>query len=356
MPTSVESVCNLMARSRLLAADGIRAARQQWLQAAGASAADAGLFAKWLVAGGHITEYQAAVLLGRRQEPLALGPYLISTRIVQGRMAGVYKASHTQGQVVAIKQLPAARAADAQTLARFQREARLAVRLQQPNVVRTFQAGEEAGLHYIVMEYLEGETLKDVLQKRGRLPAAETIRLMYQALLGLQHINEKDMVHRDLEPGNLMLVAAEGAGSAETTLACSLKILDIGLGRALFDEGSPNTTDPMVRTVAGDSLGTPAYRSPEQARNPHAADIRSDLYSLGCVFYHALVGDPPFLEKNPVQLMMRHAKEPPSPLHVFGLQVPAGLQKVLDGLLAKDPALRYPTPEQAARDLRPFLQ
>jgi dTDP-4-dehydrorhamnose 3,5-epimerase len=353
---SVESICNGMARGRLMPPTGIRSMRQRWLQTAGGAGADPTVFTKWMVANGHVTEYQAAVLLGRRQEPLLLGPYTIQSRMVQGPMAGVYKAAHTQGQVVALKLLPPSRAADPETLARFRREARLAVRLQHPNVVRAFQVGEENGLHYLVMEYLEGETLKDVLQRRGRLPAAEAIRLIYQALLGLQHIHEKDMVHRDLEPGNLMLIPADPGASDETTLGCSVKILDIGLGRALFDAGAGEAGEQVFVTVRGDSIGTPNYRSPEQARDAHAADIRSDLYSLGCVFYHALVGDPPFLDKNLVRLLLRHASEPPSPLQAFRIQAPEGLQKVLDGLLAKDPALRYPTPERAAHDLRAFLR
>src|SRR5262249_46314099 len=154
----------------------------------------------------------------------------------KGRMAGVYKAVHSLGQVVAIKVLPPSKAKLPQLLARFQREARLALRLKHPNVVRAFQMGEANGLHYLVMEYLEGETLDEVLQRRGKLPAVEAVPLIYQALLGLEHIHKQGLVHRDLKPGNLMLVRP--ANGCDTTLGGTLKILDIGLGKALYDEAA----------------------------------------------------------------------------------------------------------------------
>jgi serine/threonine protein kinase len=356
MQYSVESICNALARNRLAAPQTIRALRQQWLHEAGPSGPDAYLFGKWLVARKVVTDFQAAVLLGRSTERLQLGPYTMVSRIVKRRLAGVYKAVHAQGQVVAVKVLPPAKADDPEVLGRFKREARLAVRLQHPNVLRTFQAGKDDGVHFLVMEYLEGETLKDICQRRGRLPLAEAARLVYQALEGLQHIHEQGLVHRDLEPGNLMLVAAGSGAQEDTTLPCTVKILDIGLGRALFDEGAPGAGTPNFVTATGEVLGTPEYSSPEQSRDPRQVDVRSDIYSLGCVFYHALVGDPPFTDKNPVSLGLRHAQEQPSPLRSFNLAVPPGVQEVLDGMLAKDPATRYSTPERVARDLRAFVR
>jgi serine/threonine protein kinase len=352
----VETICNALARYHLLPAEEIRSLRQRWLRDAGAASADdANLFGKWLVNQRIVNDYQAGVLLGRRNEPLQLGPYRILSRVAKGRMTGVYKAVHERGQVVAIKIVPPAQAADPTAMARFQREARLAVKLQHPNVTRTFQTGEEGGVPYLVMEYLEGNTLKEVLQVRGRLAPSEAMRLIYQALEGLQHIFEVGMVHRDLEPDNLMLAFTGAEEGEDSTLRRTLKILDIGLGRAMFDEGAPGSGGPINITAAGDALGLPEYRSPEQARDPRLVDIRSDIYSLGCVFYHTLVGDPPFTDKNPVSLMMKHATQKPTPLQAFNLNVLPGLQVVLDKMLAKDPALRYPTPQLAARELRGFL-
>jgi len=353
MQLSVQSLCNRLSRDRLLPVDDIRTLYQRWTREAGAAVNDLSSFAKWLVSRKYVTDYQASILTGRRNERLWIGPFKILTRVGQGRFAGVYKAVHPNGQTVAIKALPAAKAQDANMLARFQRESRLALRLQHPNIVRAFQAGADGDLHFLVMEHLEGETLKDVLLRRSRLPVAEAVRLLYQALQGLQHLHEEGIVHRDLEPGNLMLVPDVAGSSAETTLQHTVKILDVGLGRALFDEGTPGVADAV--TGAADQIGTVAYRAPEQTRNAHSADIRADLYSLGCVLFHCLVGDPPFHDRNPVQVVIRHASEKPLPLRGHGLTVPDGLQDLLDALLAKDPALRPATPEQAARELRRFL-
>src|SRR5262249_54649625 len=154
--------------------------------------------------------------------------------------------------------------------------------------------GEAKGLHYLVMEHLEGETLEDVLQRRKRLAPNEAVRLIHQALVGLEHIHEQGMVHRDLKPANLMLVPAPGRGEPDNTLRATVKILDIGLGRELFDENAPQAQQNTELTGEGVLLGTPDYLAPEQARDPRTIDIRADIYSLGCVLYHALAGQSPF--------------------------------------------------------------
>ena len=135
-------------------------------------------------------------------------------------------------------------------------------------MVRAFQIGQANGLHYLVMEYLDGETLEDILQRRRRLPPAEAVRLVHQALLGLQHIHDQGMVHRDLKPANLMLVQTSGhAESDDTTLRATLKILDIGLGRDMFKEEVPAEEGKVELTGEGMILGTPDYLAPEQARD-----------------------------------------------------------------------------------------
>jgi len=353
MNLSIERICNELNRSGLLPAQDIRNLRGRWLRHAGVSVGDPVLFGKWLAHHNVLTDYQADVLLRRRKDPLVLGCYQLRGRIGRGPMAGVYEAVHPQGQAVAIKVLPSSRAADTTMLARFQREARLAVRLHHPNVLRTFEAGEHHGTHFLVMELLRGETLKDVLLRRGRLPAGEAVRLTYRALLGLQHIHEQGMVHRDLEPGNLMLVYGN-TEQADSTLSSTVKILDIGLGRAVFDEGVPGA-GPVNLTNTGDQLGTPLYCSPEQSKDPRQADIRSDIYSLGCVLHHALAGQPPFEDRGPIRLVLSHANDPPPRLAILNIHMPKGLQEVVDVMLAKDPALRFPTPGKAAQELRQFL-
>jgi tRNA A-37 threonylcarbamoyl transferase component Bud32 len=346
-PASVESLCNGLARSRLLSTDEVRKLRSAWLAEAGPAAADVSQFSKWLVARQIITEYQAGVLLRGHGDQLLLGPYKLLERIGKGRMAGVYRAVHQLGQLVAIKILPPSKAKAPRLLARFRREARLALALNHPNIVRTFQTGEGGGLHYLVMEYLEGETLKEVLQRRGKLPPAEAVDVVHQALLGLQYLHEQGLVHRDLKPDNLMLTRGH-AGTA-------VKVLDIGTGRAMFADDVGPDGKPFELTTDSDVLGTPDYMAPEQARDAHSADIRSDIYGLGCVLYHALAGQPPFPDANVVQKMIRHATEQPRPVRELNREVPDGLQQILDWMLAKDPAQRYPTPDRAAKALQVFL-
>ena len=324
----------------------MRGLRARWLEAAGAEAQDADRFHKWLVAGKVLTEYQIVVLGRGNVDQLFLPPYTLLDRVGKGRMAGVYKAAHGSGQVVAIKILPPSKAKDPPTLARFQREARLALRLKHPNIVRTFHTGENNGLHYLVMEYLDGETLDEVFQRRGPLPAHEAVRLVHQALLGLEQVHDQGLIHRDIKPENLILVG----GRPDNTARGTLKILDIGTGRALFDEGQSTEL-----TNDGDLLGTPEYMAPEQARDPRKADIRADIYSVGCVLYHALAGRPPFADANRVRLLIKHATEAPRPIREINPSVPEGLQQILDWMLTKDPAARYPTPARAAQGLQVFL-
>ncbi len=355
METSVESICNLLVRSRLLAPSNIRDLHQRWKAEAGAAAGDVNRFSKWLVAKNYVTEYQCGLLMRGKSDHFFLGDYKLLDRIGQGRMAGIYEAQHIHsGQRVACKVLPPSKAKDKETFARFQREARLAVKLKHPNIVRTFQMGKSEGVYYIVMEYLDGETLEEILKRRGKLPPQEAARLIHQALLGLQHIHEKGMIHRDMKPGNLMLTPSPAKG-ADTTMQATVKVLDIDLGRALFDEGAPGAAPQQDLTGTGIILGTPEYLSPEQARNAHNADIRADIYSLGCTLYHCLAGRPPFTDNNPVLLVVKHASEQPRPLKDFNPSVPDGLQQIVSTMLAKDPAQRYPTPAEAAKALQGFL-
>jgi tRNA A-37 threonylcarbamoyl transferase component Bud32 len=350
-PQSVEAVCNLLSRSRLLTAEQVRALYQRW-RAEAKSADDVAAFGQWLVAREYLTEFQAGLVMRGKVDHLFFGPYKILERIGKGRMAGVYSAVHALGQPVAIKVLPPSRAKVPELLARFQREARLAMKLKHPNVVRTFQTGENDGLHYIVMEYLDGETLEDVLKRRGKLPPAEAVRVAHQALLALQHLHEHGMIHRDIKPGNLMLLG----GTAASALSATAKLMDIGLGKALFDEGAPASPGGRFElTNEGSLLGTPDYMAPEQARNATNTDIRADIYSLGCTLYHALGGQVPFPETNLVRQLMRHASEAPRPLRELSPAVPESLQQIVEWMMAKDPAQRYPTPERAAQALQVFL-
>jgi len=355
MELSVQNVFGLVIRSRLLGPDEARAMFDRWQVEAKDNAGNVADFARWMVARQYVTEYQATLLARGHADCFFLNQYKVLDRLGRGRMAGVYKAVHRLGQFVAIKILPPSKAKDAQLLARFQREARLAMQLKHPNVVRTFQVGDTGGLYYLVMECLEGETLDDVLQRRKKLPPAEAVRVLYQALLGLHHLHEQGMVHRDIKPANLMVVPAGSPGPGDTTLRSTVKILDMSLGRALSDESIDESTDPTQLTTEGTLLGTPDYMAPEQARDAHSADIRADIYSLGCVLYHMIAGQSPFPDSNIISQMIRHASETPRALKEFNPAVPDGLQQIVSWMMAKDPGKRYPTPERAAQALQVFL-
>ncbi len=351
MEANMQNFLPILANSRLFPPEQATDLYARWAQTPGAKSGDFQQFSKWLIAQNHLTEYQVSVLLRGHAAALFLDDYKLLDRIGQGDMAGVYKAIHKLGQVVAIKVMPPSKAKDPQQFGRFQREARLAVRLKHPNVVRTFQKGEANGVHFLVMEYLEGETLQGILKRRGQLPVVEAVRIAYQALQGLQHLHEHGMVHRDLQPANLMLAP----GSLETTLNATVKILDVGVAKVLFDEsagGDPNAAPHL--TVQGDMLGTAAYIAPEQARDARRADIRSDIYSMGCVLFESLAGKRPFA--GLLGAMARPSAERKIPdLRTLNSQVAAPLQQVVESMLAADPAQRPATPENAAEALKPFM-
>jgi serine/threonine protein kinase len=352
---TVEQVCGLMARSRVLSATGVRQVHRRWVREAGRAAADVQRFAHWLTTTRYLTRYQVERLLHGHTDCLFLDQYKILRRIGEGSLARVYKALRADGRVVALKVLPPSRARDPHLRAAFEREARASWRLKHPNVVRTLDTGEADGVRYIVMEYLEGETLADVLRRRGRLPPAEAVRLIYQAFLGLQHIHECGLVHGRVELANLMLTPAPGKGEPDTTLHATVKILDAGMGASFFAGLAESAAGHLRRTGEGALLLNANDVAPEQACNLTGSDIRADIYGLGCVLYHCLTGRPPFAEGSVFAQLLRHATEAPRPLCELDATIPEGLQRVVDKLLAKDPALRYPTPEAAARALRAFL-
>ncbi len=353
MDFSVDNLGGFLIRSKLMTAPEMLAMKERWKAEAGAAIANVPAFSKWLVANGYVTEYQAGLLVKGHVDDFFLDQYKILNRLGSGRMAGVYKATRGSGPPVAIKVLPPSRAQNAQFLARFQREAQLSLKLKHPNCVRSFQVGQARGLNYLVMEFIDGETVDEVLSRRRRLPPHEAVRIVHQALAGLEHINDQGMVHRDLKPSNLMLTPARQAGEPDTTLHATVKILDIGLGRLMIDDG--NLAARADITADGVLLGTPDYLAPEQARDPRNCTIQADIYSLGCVLYHLLTGQPPFPDANLLAQMVRHATEEPRPVRDFNASVSEGLQQIIGYMMAKAPEQRYPTPQRAAQALQMFL-
>src|SRR5262249_17860376 len=191
-----------------------------------------------------------------------------------------------------------------------------------------------------VMEFVEGTDLAKLVKQQGPLPVALACDCVRQAALGLQHAHEHGMVHRDIKPQNLMRTPSD-----------QVKILDFGLALLASEVGSHDAA-----TTFGTALGTADYIAPEQAHDAHTADIRADIYSLGCTLYFLLAGHPPFPDGSLMQKLTAHAQHSPTPLATIRPDLPHGLARVLDRMMAKDPALRYQTPAEVAQALTPFAE
>lgn len=351
MDFTVQDLKELLSESRLYSQEEVDAAHSRWRSESVNGKDNPDEFSRWLIANKLVTEYQASLLQRGHTDGFFLNEYKILERVGRGKMAGVYKAIHTTGNIVAIKVLPPSRARDPKLLARFQREARLAMRLDHPNVMRTYEMGAAGGTHYFVMEHLEGESLQAVLQRRKRLPHEEATRLILQALAGLGHLQERGVIHRDLKPSNMMLVPGHKPGEPDLTTSATLKILDLGLGRLVGEEVAPEQQEDIQLTTPGTVMGTPDYLAPEQARDARSADIRADIYSLGCMYFHLVTGHTPFPDKNFLRQMVRHATEDRPRLRAYVENLPEALQTVIDTMMAKDPAQRYATPQKAIEAL-----
>jgi hypothetical protein len=255
-------------------------------------------------------------------------------------MGTVFKARHVElGKLVALKVLPAGQMDEAR-VARFKNEIRALGRLEHPNVVAAHDAGEFRGVHFLVMDFVEGMDLARILECQASLSIPDACEAIRQAALGLQHAFERGLVHRDVKPSNLML--ARGG---------RVQVLDLGLARS-FAEAAADTL-----TARGVVLGTADYLAPEQWEHAHAADVRADVYSLGCTLYHLLAGQPPFADErhqSVLQKMRAHLETSPTPIRQLRPDVPAELAAILDRMLAKDPAARFQSPVEIAEALRPF--
>jgi Leucine-rich repeat (LRR) protein/tRNA A-37 threonylcarbamoyl transferase component Bud32 len=311
----------------------------QELPALQASFPDARALARELVRRGWLTLYQANALLQGHGHQLLLGSYVLLGKLGEGGMGQVFKARNWKlGRVVAVKLIRKERLANDAAVRRFQREIRAAAQLDHPNIVRAYDAGELAGRHFFVMEYVEGVDLARLLATNGPPPVAQACDYARQAALGLQHAFERGLVHRDIKPANLLL-----------TTGGVIKLLDLGLARLApaGDEGGGTSTV----TQEGAVMGTPDYIAPEQALESHAVDVRADVYSLGCTLYHLLAGRPPFPGGTILQKLRRHERDEPTPLGELRPEVPARVAAVVGRMMAKRPEDRYQTPAEAAAAL-----
>src|SRR5438132_6810168 len=273
-------------------------------------------------------------------ELVAHSRYRILEFLGAGGMGTVFKAEHRlMERVVALKIIRKDLMDRPAALERFPQEVRAAARLLHPNIVTAYDADQAGNVHFLVMEYVEGKSLDRVLGQSGPLPVDQACDWIRQAALGLQHAWEQGMVHRDIKPGNLFL-----------TPAGQIKILDFGLARFANEAASAAGLTPE-----GSMIGTPDYMAPEQADAAGNADIRADIYSLGCTLYHLLAGEPPFPEGAPLHKLLFHQTRQPRLLTELRGDVPGELAQVIQRMLAKDPAQRYQTPAEVARELAPFI-
>jgi eukaryotic-like serine/threonine-protein kinase len=309
------------------------------------------LVARALVEAGLLTRFQAERLLAGRTAGFFLGQYRILDQVGRGGMGRVFKAEHlTLQRVVALKVLmPHALESDrAREL--FLREVRAAAQLVHPNIVTAYDANETDGRFFLVLEYVDGPNLEQLVRKQGPLAVGLACDYVRQAASGLQCAHAAGMVHRDVKPANI-LVQRRGTDDATPGL---VKVSDFGLAR-LHAPGAPAGAAPgTILTRDNTVMGTPDYLSPEQSRSLHKTDIRSDIYSLGCTFYFLLTGQAPFPGGNALEKLIRHSTEAPRPLSAFRQDVPPEVQAVVGKMMAKRPDDRYRTPAEAAAALGPF--
>jgi len=257
------------------------------------------------------------------------GRYLIVKELGSGGMSTVYLAEHLlMKKNVAVKVLQTQCASDPKTIQRFQRESQATSGLSHPNLVNVYDFNvTEEGQAYMVMEFLEGESLSELIYEREAIPWHEALPLFLDVCEGLEHAHSKGVIHRDLKPGNIMLLPA-----ADSNGQFIPKIVDFGLAK-VFDNAASQLTQP------GEVFGSPHYMSPEQCRGQDI-DQRSDIYAMGCIMYATLVGRPPFEGSSIMETVMMHMKDP-LPGVPPSLEVPAWLQAIMRKATAKDPEKRY---------------
>jgi serine/threonine protein kinase len=308
--------------------------------------------ARELLQRGWLTPYQVNQLMQGRGGELMVGPYLLLERLGAGGAGQVFKARQQRlNRVVALKVIRKELLTEPEVVARFQREIRILSKLDHPNIVHAYDAGSAGATHYLAMEFVEGSDLGRLIKQSGPMPVEQACAYIRQAALGLQHAHERSLVHRDIKPHNLIMSVRDGL----------IKVADLGLARLPRAVGEDVTA--MLSGVKGSGtltpenamlMGTADYLAPEQALDFHKADIRADIYSLGCTFYYLLTGQPPFPGQTMAEKLVKHQQAEPPPVENFRPDVPGELAKVIRKMLAKRPEDRPQTPAEVAAALAPL--
>jgi serine/threonine protein kinase len=266
-----------------------------------------------------------------------IGRYRLQAHIATGGMGVIYKARHEDtGEAVALKILLPALAQKPTSLERFRREAGRYAKLRHEHIVRLHEYGEANGIHFLALDYVPGIDLHEYISRIGSLAEDEACWLITQAVRALAYLHQQQIIHRDIKPSNFLVTHKDGWPI--------LKLTDLGLARDLGG-------DEFRLTRAGDMVGTIDYIAPEQARDSGSADPRSDIYSLGCTFYHMLAGRPPFSEGSPPERLLRHVDTAPPDVRQFHPGLSRELVCILERMLAKKPEERYQTPLEILADL-----
>ncbi len=291
-----------------------------------------------------LTQTQAQRLLkdmGETQKKFEIPGYQIITQLGKGSMGIVYKAKQASvNRLVAVKVLLEALALNKEFIKRFQREAEIAAKLSHNNIVGVIDAGEIGGNQYFVMEYVEGETIKDMVEKGRVFDEKTAVKIVLAVAEALQHAHKKGLIHRDVKPENIIL-----------TKDGNVKLADLGLARPTADE-------KWAMAEAGMAIGTPYYISPEQVRGQVDVDIRADIYCLGGTLYHMVTGQVPYSGETPTEVMKKHVDKnavlvPPDHINT---KLSSGLGEVVEMMMAKNREERYRNPDDLILDLKCLLQ
>ncbi len=337
-PTTTQELLDLVRKSELIPPQRLEAFITQ--ATAARSAATPRELAQLLIAAGLATQFQADQFLQGKWRGFTIGKYKVLERIGSGGMGTVYLCEHVSvGRKVAIKVLPTSQADNPSALGRFYREARAAGVLDHPNLVKAHDVDQDGGLHYLVMDYVDGSSLQDIVARHGALAVPRACNYIRQAAIGLQAAFGAGLIHRDVKPANIML---ERNGT--------IRVLDLGLARFFHDNVDPLTLKYDDRNV----LGTADYVAPEQALNSHEVDVRADIYSLGGTFYFLLTGQPPFPGGKVAQKLIWHQVRQPTPVQELRHDVPDEVAAIVMRMMAKSPAQRYQTPAEVVEVLEPF--
>ncbi len=340
LPSTTNEFLEILVKSGVLEKNVLDPYLQQ-MRAAGSFPDKPKKLAAVLVRDGLLTPFQVGQFLQGKWRGFCIsGKYKLLDHLGAGGMGSVFLCEHkSMRRRVAIKVLPVAQAKDPASLERFYREARAVAALDHPNIVRAHDIDHDGRYHFLVLEYVEGASLQEIVKRGGPMDVTRAAHYVRQAALGLHHAHLAGLVHRNVKPSNL-LVDRQGV----------VKILDMGLARFFYDEEDGLTQQHDEHNI----LGTADYLAPEQAINSHAVDIRADVYSLGATFYFLLAGKPPFGDGTVAQKLVWHQMRAPTPVRDARPETPEGLAAIVAKMMAKAPAERYQTPAEVYEGAGPL--